>query len=97
MAHRWIYAVAICTALSSQAIAGEQPQPRLFARISCTVVRYYAAKYTVNAAEQWARSKGATESEIETARQCLKVQTAQAPSKMMPIAVVGVAPSLAAY
>jgi len=97
MSHRWIYAVAICTALSSQATAGEQPQPRLFARISCTVVRYYAAKYTADAAEQWARNKGATEGEIETARHCLKEQTARAPSKILPIAIVGVAPSLAAY
>jgi len=97
MAHRWIYAVAICTAVSSQATAGEQPKPRFLARMSCTVVRYYAAKYTVDAAEQWARSKGATEGEIETARRCLKVQTAQGPSRTMPIAIVGVAPSLAAY
>jgi hypothetical protein len=97
MAYRWIYSVAICTALSSQAAAAEQPKPRVLARMSCTVIRYYVAKYTVDAAEQWARSKGATESEIETARHCLKEQTAQAPSKMMPIAIVGVAPSLAAY
>jgi hypothetical protein len=97
MAHRWMYAIAICTALSSQATAAEQPKPRFFARISCTVVRYYAAKYTVDAAEQWARSKGATEGEIETARHCLKEQTAQGPSKIMPIAIIGVAPSLAAY
>ena len=79
MAHSWIYAAAICTAVSSQASAEEQPKPRFPARASCTVVRYYAAKYTVAAAEQWARSKGATEGEIETARHCLKVQTAQGP------------------
>ena len=97
MAHRWMYAVAICTAVSSQAIAEEQPKPKFLARVSCTVIRYYVAKYTVDAAEQWARSKGATEGEIETARHCLKVQTAQAPSKIMPIAIVGVSPSLAAY
>ena len=80
MALRWICAVAIFTALSSQAIAEEQPKSRFLARASCTVVRYYAAKYTVAAAEQWARSKGASEGEIETARHCLKVQTAQGPS-----------------
>jgi hypothetical protein len=97
MARRWICAVAICTAVCSQAVAEEQPKPKFLARISCTVVRYYAAKYTADAAEQWARSKGATDGEIETARHCLKVQTAQAPSKMMPIAVVGVSPALAAY
>ena len=80
MASRWICAVAICTALSSQAIAEEQPKQRFLARASCTVVRYYVAKYTVAAAELWARSKGATEAELETSRRCLKVQTAQGPS-----------------
>jgi hypothetical protein len=77
---RWICAAAICTGLSSQAVGEEQPKAKFFARASCTVVRYYVAKYTVAAAESWARSKGATEAEIETARHCLKVQTAQAPS-----------------
>jgi hypothetical protein len=76
---RWICAVAICTGLSSQAVAEEQPKAKFFARASCTVVRYYVAKYTAVAAESWARSKGATEAEIETARHCLKVQTAQGP------------------
>ena len=80
MAWRWICAVAICTALSSQAIAEEQFKSRFVARASCTAVRYYVAKYTVAAAESWARSRGATEAQIETARHCLKVQTAQGPS-----------------
>jgi hypothetical protein len=79
MAWRWICGVAICTALSSQAIAEEQSTPRFLARASCTVVRYYVAKYTVADAESWARSKGATEAEIERARHCLKVRTAQGP------------------
>lgn len=35
------------------------------------VVRYYVAKYSAAAAETWARSKGATEAEIEVARRCL--------------------------
>jgi hypothetical protein len=77
---RWIFAVAVCTGLSSQAIADEQPKTRLLARASCTAVRYYVAKYTLPAAEAWARSKGATEAEIDTARHCLEVQTAQGPS-----------------
>ena len=80
MAHRWICAVAICTALSSQAIAEEQPKPGFLTRASCTVVRYYVAKYTVAAAESWARRKGMTEAEIATARHCLKVRTAQGQS-----------------
>jgi hypothetical protein len=77
---RWIFAVAVCTGLSWQAVADEQSKARLLARTSCTVVRYYVAKYFLPAAEAWARSKGATEAEIETARHCLKVQTAQGPS-----------------
>jgi len=76
----WICAVAICTGLCSQAVAEEQPKANLLARASCTVVRYYVAKYTVAAAEAWAHSKGATQAEIEAARRCLKVQTAQRPS-----------------
>jgi hypothetical protein len=80
MATRWICAIAICTSLSSQAIAEEQPKSRFLARASCTVVRYYVAKYTIAAAESWARSKGATEAEIDAARHCLKVQTAEGPS-----------------
>jgi len=42
---------------------------------SCTLVRYYVAKYSAPAAEAWARSKGATEAEINKARRC--IQTAQ--------------------
>lgn len=51
-------------------------------RASCSVVRYYVAKYSVAMAEAWARSKGATDAEIESARRCLdsgssRVRTAQ--------------------
>ena len=55
----------------------------LFHRASCSVVRYYVAKYSASMAEAWARSKGATEAEIESARRCLdgggssRVRTAQ--------------------
>jgi len=45
------------------------------------VVRYYVAKYSASAAEMWARSHGATDAEIETARHCLRnapAATAQA-------------------
>ncbi|MGT2500853.1 hypothetical protein ACVOMS_08590 [Bradyrhizobium guangxiense] len=52
------------------AMAGE-PQPGVFRRASCTVVRYYVARYSAAAAETWARSKGATDAEIEAARRCL--------------------------
>ena len=77
MGQRWVCLVAICLGLSSQVVAEERPKASLIASASCTVVRYYVAKYTVAAAEAWARSKGATEAEIEKARHCLKVQTAQ--------------------
>jgi hypothetical protein len=54
----------------------------IFHRASCSVVRYYVAKYSASMAESWARSKGATEAEIESARHCLesgssRVRTAQ--------------------
>lgn len=41
-------------------------------RVSCSLVRFYVAKYSQGAAEAWARSKGATEAEIDSARRCLK-------------------------
>ena len=57
----------------------------IFHRASCSVVRYYVAKYSASAAEAWARSKGATEGEIEAARRCItptgpNVRTAQGPN-----------------
>lgn len=47
-------------------------------RVSCTVVRFYVAKYSASAAEMWARSHGASDAEIEIARHCLKDSPAQA-------------------
>jgi hypothetical protein len=74
---RLICVAAISFGLVPQTEAGEQSG--LVHRASCTVVRYYVARYSAPAAEAWARSHGATEAEIETARHCLKdspVQTA---------------------
>jgi hypothetical protein len=51
---------------------------------SCTVVRFYVAKYSEAAAESYARSRGATDSDIQTARKCLGgsgVQTASFAAK----------------
>jgi hypothetical protein len=62
--------MAICLGAAPAASAGEQGG--VFHRASCTVVRYYVAKYSASAAESWARSQGATEAEIEAARRCLK-------------------------
>jgi hypothetical protein len=71
---RFASAAAICLAFSPQASAAE-----ILHRASCSMVRFYVAKYSAPAAEAWARSKGATDAEIEAARLCLKdnpVQTA---------------------
>jgi hypothetical protein len=63
--------------LAPAAWAGERSG--LIHRASCSVVRYYVAKYTAATAEMWARSKGATDAEIEAARQCLKGVAPQRP------------------
>lgn len=76
---RWTCVAAICWGLVPQAEAAEHSG--LVRRASCTVVRFYVAKFSVTAAETWARSQGATDAEIEAARRCLKdvpAQTAQA-------------------
>jgi hypothetical protein len=76
---RLICVAAISFGLVPQTGAGEQSG--LVHRASCTVVRFYVAKYSASAAEAWARSHGATDAEIEAARRCLKdapAQTAQA-------------------
>jgi len=46
-------------------------------RMSCSVVRFYVAKYSAPAAESYARSHGATDAQIEAARHCLKEAPAQ--------------------
>jgi hypothetical protein len=72
---RLIGAAVICLAFATEAGASG-----ILHRASCSVVRLYVAKYSAPAAEAWARSKGATDAEIEAARLCLKngpVQTAK--------------------
>jgi hypothetical protein len=71
----WVCAAAICLGFASQAEATERSG--LVHRASCTVVRYYVAKYSASAAEMWARSHGATDAEIEAARHCLKSMPAE--------------------
>ncbi|HZE56141.1 MAG TPA: hypothetical protein VE111_23040 [Bradyrhizobium sp.] len=80
MGSRLLFVFAVVFGLSpAAASAGEN----LLHRASCSVVRYYVAKYSASAAEAYARSKGATEAEIEAARRCLNagpsrnVRTAQ--------------------
>jgi len=69
MLTRAFVASIVFLALPQTADASERPG--VFHRMSCTVVRYYVAKYSEGAAEAWARSKGATEAEIQSARRCL--------------------------
>ena len=76
---RLICVAAISFGLVPQTAAGEQSG--LVHRASCTVVRFYVARYSASAAEMWARSHGATDAEIDSARRCLNgrpARTAQA-------------------
>jgi hypothetical protein len=67
---RGITALSLLAALGQDATAGEKPD--LVHRASCSVVRYYVATFSEATAEAYARSKGATDAEIEAARSCLK-------------------------
>ena len=88
MALRFVCVMALYLGLSPTAFAVEQAG--IFHRVSCTVVRYYVAKFTAPAAEQWARSKGATETEIEAARLCLQQETTRtAKATTRPLALGG--------
>ena len=82
MMKRAIPAFVALIALSQTATAG----------VSCAVVRFYVAKYSEAAAEKWARSHGASDAEIETARRCLyhsaNVQTASSAAKSQVLAPV---------
>ena len=80
MGLRLLFVVTVAIGLSPAAASASEG---LFHRASCSVVRYYVAKYSASMAEAWARSKGASEAEIEAARRCLNagpsrnVRTAQ--------------------
>jgi hypothetical protein len=85
MLARGVGALAIVLALTPSALAGGHPG--IVNRVSCTLVRYYVAKYSASAAEMWARGHGATDAEIEVARHCLRdtpAQTAQAARWTVP-------------
>jgi hypothetical protein len=66
---RCVAVLALLVALGQGAFAAERL--RSFQRVSCTVVRFYVARYSQPAAETWARSRGATDADIEGARRCL--------------------------
>lgn len=67
MGFRLLFVLAIAYGLAPAEASAEG----LLHRASCSVVRYYVAKYSAEMAEAYARSKGATEAEIEAARRCL--------------------------
>jgi hypothetical protein len=77
MGLRLLFVVSIFLSLAPASASAEG----ILHRASCSVVRYYVAKYSASMAEAYARSKGATEAEIEAARRCLdggsRVRTAQ--------------------
>jgi hypothetical protein len=86
MKQRLMAVLAICLGLTSGASAGEQSG--ILRRASCTLVRFYVAKYSATAAEQWARSNGATDAEIEAARRCLTSETTRtAKAQTKPVAL----------
>jgi hypothetical protein len=66
---RGLVTLALTLSVTSGASAGSHQGA--VQRVSCTVVRFYVAKYSASAAEMWARSHGATDAQIEAARRCL--------------------------
>jgi hypothetical protein len=76
MGRRLIGALMICLTLSPAATAAERGS--ILHRASCSLVRYYVALYSATAAEQYARSRGATDADIESARHCIKPETRHA-------------------
>jgi hypothetical protein len=79
---RWGCVAVICLGLAPPVEASERSG--LIHRASCSVVRFYVAKFSAYAAEAWARSHGATDAEIESARRCLRdapSQTARATTR----------------
>jgi hypothetical protein len=67
---RAIGAALLLMTLSTGADAMRQHRPH--AEISCSDVRHYVAKYSAPVAEMYARSRGATDAQIERARRCLE-------------------------
>src|SRR3954470_1866949 len=87
MIRRAFPAFVALIALNQTASAGVP----LFGHVSCSVVRFYVSKYSEAAAERWARSHGAGEAEIETARRCLhpaNVQTASSAVRSKALAPI---------
>ena len=71
------FAALFLLPLSSEASAHRHHRPG--ERLSCSEVRYYVAKYSASVAEMYARSRGASEAQIERARRCLASNEAPQP------------------
>ena len=56
---RWVCILAASLGVPSFAYAGEQSG--VMRRVSCSVVRFYVARYSAPAAEQWALENGYTD------------------------------------
>jgi hypothetical protein len=74
MLTRVLGAVALSLILSSFTSAADAGAIQ---RMSCSVVRFYVAKYSASAAEAYARNHGATDAQIEAARHCLQEEPAR--------------------
>ena len=74
MLTRVLGAVALSLALSSLSSVANAGAIQ---RMSCSVVRFYVARYSAPAAESYARSHGATDAQIEAARHCLREEPAR--------------------
>jgi hypothetical protein len=71
-------AMAVLVIVTQGAVAADKPG--IVHRVSCTIVRFYVAKYSAGAAESWARSHGASEAEVDSARRCLSSNALQTAS-----------------
>jgi hypothetical protein len=78
MVARLICLLVVLLGLSPNAMAAERAG--IMHRMSCVAVRYYVALYSATAAEQYARSKGATDADIDAARRCIKSDLTQTAS-----------------
>jgi hypothetical protein len=65
---RAVATAALLLPLSSEAAIRHH---RIGERLSCIGVRYYVARFSAPVAEMYARSRGATNAQIERARRCL--------------------------
>jgi hypothetical protein len=63
---------------------------RIGERLSCIDVRYYVARFSAPVAEMYARSRGATNAQIERARRCEPPRDCRRPFGLGYAAMAGV-------